>query len=464
MNILSLIESFTNTFNEIFKTNFNPYNIEDQIKSFGDNFTINLLVKYLEELDLKFKVSQERKNIYNVKETNERTILTSIGYITCKMTRYKNKETNKSYIFLREILNLKPYQRMTDKAEFELINYAKEENMSQAAKHAIRNTLVSRSTVSKKIKNAKGTIHEEIKKTDTQPDVLFIEMDEIHANLQKGGNRICPCAIVHEGHEESFTKRKKLKNIHYFATAKHSYLDLWHVIYDYVDKKYDISKFKAIFVSGDGASGIKQYDEVFPNAIFVLDKFHYKKYLKYIFKQESDLMKLADDYIRNNNIEDFNKLVDLQIEKYPVQKKYMNTKRNYITNNLEGIKNQLNELYKCPCSMEGHVNCAYARYITSSPYGFSMDGLENKLQLLTIKANKHEITFDEFLKFKYEPNEYGQIISNINKIQNLSRIHISEQETKKLYDINVSIPIFDENDINNFFRELTAQRNTIKYI
>lgn len=32
-------------------------------------------------------------------------------------------------------------------------------------------------------------------------------MDEIHANLQKGGNKICPFAIVHEGYEENFVKK-----------------------------------------------------------------------------------------------------------------------------------------------------------------------------------------------------------------------------------------------------------------
>ena len=79
-------------------------------------------------------------------------------------------------------------------------------------------------------------------------------MDEIHANLQHGGNKICPCAIVHEGYEEVFVKRKKLKNIRYFASSKLTYEELWEVIFDYVDKKYDIDKFKKIFVSGDGAS------------------------------------------------------------------------------------------------------------------------------------------------------------------------------------------------------------------
>lgn len=45
--------------------------------------------------------------------------------------------------------------------------------------------------------------------------------------------------------------------------------------------------------------------------------------------------------------------------------------QNYILNNLEGIKNQKDKDYKVHCSMEGHVNQAFARYITSSPYGFS---------------------------------------------------------------------------------------------
>ena len=105
--------------------------------------------------------------------------------------------------------------------------------------------------------------------------LVVIEMDEVHANLQnkfkqnndKPKNRICPCAIVHEGHKDELTKRKKLKNVRNFATAKHSYDYLWEEIYDYCSKKYDLDKFEAIFVSGDGASGIKEYTNVFPNAI-----------------------------------------------------------------------------------------------------------------------------------------------------------------------------------------------------
>ena len=411
MKIIPLINEFTNSFNETFKNNLNPFNLESKIKNVGDLFTLKLYESFLNYLDEQFKNSKQRKLIYNIKETRKRTLITSIGVITINSTSYINKKTKERFVLLREILNLKPYQRLTNEAEYQLIKYAMDENMSQSARHALRNTQVSRSTVSRKIKVLDGSINESIIRSTVQPNTLYIEMDEIHANLQKNGNKICPCAIVHEGYEEDFVKRKKLKNIHYFASSKLTYEELWEVIFDYVNKKYDIDKFKVIFVSGDGAPGIKNYTNCFPNAKFVLDPFHYiKKHLKYIFKDDIKLRNIADDYIRNDLLDDFKTLVKYQIEKYSEQKKHMIEHQNYILNNLEGIKNQKDKDYKVHCSMEGHVNQAFARYITSSPYGFSEQGLENKLKLLVYHANKHELTIEDYYNLKYGNNNYKEIM------------------------------------------------------
>lgn len=465
MKIIPLINEFTNTFNEIFQKNLNPLNLESKIRDAGDMFTLKLYESFLNYIDDKFKHSKERKLIYNIKETRKRTLITSVGYITINSTSYVNKTTKERFVLLREILHLKPYQRLTNEAEYQLIKYAMDENMSQAARHALRNTIISRSTVSKKIKVLDGTIEENVTRTNNQPDILYIEMDEIHANLQHDGNKICPCAIVHEGYEEDFVKRKKLKNIHYFASSKLTYEELWEVIFDYVDKKYDINKFKIIFVSGDGAPGIRNYTNCFPNAKFVLDPFHYiKKHLKYIFKQDVELRHIADNYIRNNLIDDFKILVACQIEKYPEQEKYMKEHMNYIINNLDGIKNQNHPDYKCHCSMEGHVNQAFARYITSSPYGFSEQGLENKLKLLVYHGNKVELTIEDYYNLKYGNNSYENINIKINKLtkikydQNLSSNHRLE------YKINTSLPVLDTPKDNNKLKELTRIRQEVYII
>ena len=288
MKIIPLFNEITNTFNQIFNNNLTPLNLERKIRDVGDLFTLKLYESFLNFFDEQFKNKKERKKEYNIKETRKRTLITSVGVICINSTSYINKVSKEYYVPLRDILHLKPYQRLTNEAEYQLIKYSMHENMSQSARHALRNTIISRSTVSKKIKALNGSINEVITRTDNQPDVLYIEMDEIHANLQHDGNKICPCAIVHEGYEEDFVKRKKLKNVRYFADSELTYGGLWEVIFDFVNKRYDIDKFKTIFVSGDGASGIKNYTSCFPNAKFVLDPFHYfRKHLSYIFKNEN---------------------------------------------------------------------------------------------------------------------------------------------------------------------------------
>lgn len=465
MKIIPLINEFTKTFNETFKESLTPLNLESKIRSIGDEFTLKLYESFLNYIDDKFKNSKERKSNFYIKETRKRTLITSVGYITINSTSYIGKKTKERFVLLREILHLKPYQRLTNEAEFQLIRYAMSENMSQAARHALRNIVISRSTVSKKLSKLDGSINEIITRSNNQPDVLYIEMDEIHANLQHGGNKICPCAIVHEGYEETFTKRKKLKNIHYFASSKLNYEELWEVIFDYVDKKYNINKFKAIFISGDGAVGIKNYNNCFPKAKFVLDPFHYvKKHLKYIFKDDIELRNIADSYIKNDLIGDFKTLVNCQIEKYPEQEKYMKEHMNYIINNLEGIKNQNNPLYKCHCSMEGHVNQAFARYITSSPYGFSQQGLENKLKLLVYRANKHELTIEDYYNLKYGNNSYEEINTKINKLTSIKYDQRLSSNYSLEYKINTKLPILDSPADNNRLMELIAIRQEIYII
>ncbi len=465
MEIIPLINEIANTFNETFNENLNPFNLERKIKDVGDAFTLKLYEHFLNYLDNNFKHSKQRKLKYNIKETRKRTLITSVGCITVNSTSYVDKKTKQRFVLLRELLYLKPYQRLTNEAEYQLIKYAMDENMSQSARHALRNTIISRSTVSKKIKVLDGSIIENITKSNNQPDVLYIEMDEIHANLQHDGNKICPTAIVHEGYEEDFVKRKKLKNVRYFSSSKLTYEELWEVVFDYVDKRYDIDKFKVIFVSGDGASGIKNYTNCFPNAKFVLDPFHYiRKHLNYIFKKEVDLKDIADSYIRNNLVDDFKTLVQCQIKKYPDQEKYMKEHMKYIINNLEGIKNQKDDDYKCPCSMEGHINQAFARYITSSPYAFSKQGLENKLKLLVYHANKHELTIEDYYNLKYGTYSYEDINIKIKKLTNIKYDQKLTSNNSFEYKINTSLPILDSLFENNKLKELTSIRQEIYII
>ena len=171
----------------------------------------------------------------------------------------------------------------------------------------------------------------------------------------------------------------------------------------------------------------------------------------------------SECYIRNDLIDDFKTLVNIQTNKYPEQKKYINEQMNYIINNLDGIKNQQNIDYKVHCSMEGHINQAFARYITSSPYAFSKRSLENKLKLLIYKANKVKLTIEDYYNLKYGNNSYQDINIKINKLTNikydqkLSSCHLLE------YKITTDKPIFDNPKDNNKLNELFLFRS-IKFV
>ena len=47
MKIIPLINEITNTFNEIFKENLNPLNLESKIRTVGDEFTLKLYESFL---------------------------------------------------------------------------------------------------------------------------------------------------------------------------------------------------------------------------------------------------------------------------------------------------------------------------------------------------------------------------------------------------------------------------------
>ena len=163
-------------------------------------------------------------------------------------------------------------------------------------------------------------------------------------------------------------------------------------------------------------------------------------------------------------LNDFKILVKYQIKKYPEQSKYMIEHQNYILNNLTGIKNQKDEDYKVHCSMEGHVNQAFARYITSSPYGFSKRGLENKLKLLVYHANKIDFKIEDYYNLKYGNNNYEEINIKIKKLTNIKYDQKLSFNHSLEYKINTSIPIFDSNSQNNKFKELTSLRKEIYII
>lgn len=429
MNIISLFQSFVNHLNKILVNNQYMHELEHNIYNSTNELNLDILKEILEFLDLEYKNSKERKDLYYVQQTRPRTLITSLGIVTFNKTYYKSKrKTNgkyKYYSYLEDYLGISKWAKLSLACEVNLINNALDNGLSWSSKNTIPNYQISRQTISTKIKNINYNLIENNVKQNT-PKTLYIEADEVHANLQSRSpgnkNKVVPVILTHEGHKEDFVKKKQLKNTHYIASSILKSDKLWEETYKYLDSVYDLSKVDTIFLSSDGGSWITGYDIAFPNIIFVLDKFHYRKVLNYIFKKEPIITNIADGYLRNRMIKEFKLLVKAQYSIFPEQKNKMIKQQNYLLNHVDGIINQNHPDYKCPCSMEGHISNKYAKFITSRPHSYSEDGLENVVQLLTMKANKNKLTEEIYCKFKYGISTYKKLNleKNINNVRNQS--------------------------------------------
>ncbi len=416
MNIISLFNSFVNHLNHLLDNNLFLHELEHNVSNSTNTLNLDVLKNILEYLDLEYKNSKERKDKYYVQQTRKRTLITSLGLITFNKTYYKSKRKVNGkfqyYSYLEDYLGISKWAKMSLSCEVNLINNTLDNGMSWASVNTIPNYEISRQTISTKIKNINYNYFETSHKKET-PNILYIEADEVHANLQsrknRNENKIVPVILTHEGHKEDFVKKKELKNTHYIASSILKTDKLWEETYKYLDSVYDLDKVDKIFLSSDGGSWITGYDIAFPNIIFVLDKFHYRKALNYIFKKEPVITKIADSYLRNKMIDEFKLLVKSQYKLYPEQKDKMIKQQRYLLNHLNGIINQNHPDYKCPCSMEGHISNKYARFITSRPHAYSLDGLENITQLLTMKANNIKLTEEIYYKFKTGESIYKKL-------------------------------------------------------
>ena len=75
MNIILIFNKILNDFNEVFKNNLNPLNLESKIRDVGDLFTLKLYESFLNYFDESFKKSKQRKKEFNIKETRKRTLI-----------------------------------------------------------------------------------------------------------------------------------------------------------------------------------------------------------------------------------------------------------------------------------------------------------------------------------------------------------------------------------------------------
>ena len=405
----------------------NVFNYINMIKSFDNivNKSIIISIKtYLEQLDITYTNSPERKRKYDIKDYRSRTILTIFGEITFKRHFFKSKLDGSCFCYVDRQLGLKKYQYFDPYIRSLVVEKAAQTSISATCRE-INELIGNRVYLNPKFKllsrqSARNIILDSLLAEEDDapletPEEIYIMADEKWIATQRkiDGSKhnknshnkkvMVKSIVVFDGYSKN--KRRKLLNKKVFASKDENIINQ---SLDYINNVYDVSKIKRVFIMGDGASWIRVLPgyykfEANTQIYFGLDKFHFKQALHHLamnLTYENYLL----NYILNDNKKAFNQLVDFIKKDKPKREDTISKKYDYIMSHWKDIQ-RLYE-HKMSCPMESQISHNIASLTSSRPKGYS-----------------HKM---------------------LNKILNLRLKYLNSQNVKKLYLIN-----FNSNKIKN---------------
>lgn len=397
----TIIQCFLENVTSLKEKSLEELNKIDFLSDFTDKLNANLMqlgkdivLEYMGNLEEMIYDSEERKEKYisyqKDSQANERKIITIFGEIIFSRRYYQEKEKKENKVYLLDkAIGLGKNERMLVNVEENLLELSSVKSYEFAGKRAAYDTLISKETVKNKIKELDFS-NVLIEENDINKSLsrIYIQADEDHVSLQKGGITMPRLVTVFEENDNGKLRGKKT-----FGGVYNADIDsLWEEIYNYIENKYEYEKIEKVFIMGDGASWIRAGLEWLPKSIYIADKFHINKSIiamtgnnkEYIEKIREAMFELDFEKIRELEYELLSEEMDSQ------KRKYKEKKLKYILNNKEGIKNSI--CYDVSgCSAESNVSHVYSDRLSSRPMGWSEINVDKMARLRVLAANGENI-------------------------------------------------------------------------
>lgn len=359
---------------------------------------------HLEEIDRSIRDTEERRGNYYVDGIVERTITIPLGEVKFKRTRYVKKGSREYVFLLDNYLGIDANERMTDAVKARILKEAVDTTYLKGGEKAAYNITVSKQTT----KNIIDNLDEELIKVDTQKEkrqieYLYIDADEAHVKIQKNKDVkqvMCKEIYVYEGKELEApkSKRKRLVNKWTFSgiyEENGENIRFWNEVREYIKEHYDITKVKKIFLNGDGGTWIKEGINIFPNVVFVFDKYHLMQYINEMTSHLKDSISEAKAELYNVLAHGEKDKLDVCIGRiYNTTKdekrlKIISRCETFLRNNMTAIKNRLNYNNEpiLGCSAEGHISHDLASRMTTICRGWSISNANKMSKLRAFRNN-----------------------------------------------------------------------------
>src|SRR5690625_2753816 len=247
------------------------------------------LVSVLGEIDVWLRDYRDFNRFKN-REMQECTIGTLFGSITIKRRIYFDCEAGKRVALLDRYLEfcgsdaLSPFlTEMAVKWAVKGPSYrdARDRFCDLLGCQAMSHEKVRQEVLKIEPKEIEG--NKEVKNPKKDVDVLFLEVDGLHAHKQHStrSTREVKIGIAHEGWGTRHPSSNEyvLQNKSYWHTLGTGE-EFWDSFSRYLYDKYEITEDTFVVINGDGAPWIRAGVDYFQNAIYVYDHYHTKKWIK----------------------------------------------------------------------------------------------------------------------------------------------------------------------------------------
>jgi len=368
----------------------------------------NIVAEVLEDMDEYIRNSGERKNRYEIVRKDPSSLLTSFGSVTYSRTYFKPKDGGHRKYLVDELAGINPHDRVSADVVINALEEATQSSYRKAGTKVAYDSDLSKQAVMKKVHEIEVVDAPFPNSEKKSVRILYIEADEDHVALQKkkndgddgqrkSGISMPKLVYLHEGIdiEKSNANRKVLKNVRYFGGDCKSE-DLWLKVAQYIDEQYMEESIEAVYISGDGASWIRQGLHWIPKSRFVLDNHHMYKYIRLatahlpdesMYYAIQDAIEWPDKKMTAAAFDRVIKLTENGTKKEAVREA-----KRYILNNWDGIEIKEEKAGEIVgCSAEGHVSHVLSERLSSRPKGWSKIGADQMAQLRIYKRNGGKI-------------------------------------------------------------------------
>lgn len=376
-----------------------------------DRFLLHAVLESIrmtfERIDLAFKESPWRKELYYVKGRHARTILTLFGEVRFEREYYVPKDgSGPGFFYVDTLFSLPKRDYFDPMIKATIVEYSAAYSYTQVGELVCDKIGERFQTLDHRrlFRISRQTVHHIIKQADldvpVEPrqdvvDTIHIQLDEKWVATQgtDGRKTEIKAAVVYTGIEREYSGRNRLVNRH-VITSDQSASHLRERLLDHILHTFDIRHVHHIILSGDGANWIKntQFDLAFPEdvkTVFVLDRFHLERAIHHI-SSDPDIKQLLRSYITLPRTKAFRQLCDALIETSPERTDVMLQAKDYILSNWKFIQHQRHPKF-LGCSMEGHISHVLAALFTSRPKAHSRSTLTKRLRIRELFVNGVDI-------------------------------------------------------------------------